>query len=552
MRRAARAEPRVFYLLTAGVLVIAALPRLIAVAYGLPQVYNADEPHVVNIAVSLAGSLRPFSFKYPTLWPMILAAAYGIWFVFWSGFGLLRGTLDFAARYAFAPTGFFLIARLLATASQLLALVIVAREERAVNKTRWAYGAFVLAVAPTLVELAHASKPDSLMFLFGALATTAALQHQREGTRGPLLFSGLFAGLMCSTQYTAAPSLLMVPLAWILCTKRPGPLRWLFQAGLLAVVGFAAGTPYAFIEPGRFAADLAYNGELGKLLHYDAWESVQLVAKNIFTFGGEGSLVGLAALIGFFQVFGKDAKRALLLGLPIVGYFAVLSASFNGGVSRYLVGAYPFLALLAGEGFSWLAGDRAWRRALVVALAVAPGLFLSWRQDAELSHPDTRAQATQWLAAAVAPGQTLLLDQPHAGPLVVMEKEQCLELAARAEKNGSPRARLFRAMAQKHPGGGYRIFRIQRAAKDLWSSPRHVAESQADGDFLDVRPGLDTARAARVDWVVTSSYGADPRRVRELATFFNELSAQAEFVREFPSQPGVTTGPWLRVWHLRR
>jgi hypothetical protein len=107
-------------------------------------------------------------------------------------------------------------------------------------------------------------------------------------------------------------------------------------------------------------------------------------------------------------------------------------------------------------------------------------------------------------------------------------------------------------MAAKHPGGGYRIYRVQRSARDLFTAPRQVSLSQADGDFLDVRPGLDVARAARVDYVFTSSFGADPRRSRELATFFSELVAQADFVREFPSEPGSSTGPWLRVYRLHR
>jgi hypothetical protein len=136
--------------------------------------------------------------------------------------------------------------------------------------------------------------------------------------------------------------------------------------------------------------------------------------------------------------------------------------------------------------------------------------------------------------------------------MVVMTQQQCADLADRAEKNKSSRSRLFRAMASRHPGGGWRIYRVQRAARDLWSSSKHVAQSQADGDFLDVRPGLDVARAARIDWIVTSSFGADPRRSRELSTFFSELGAQAELVREFPFQAGAVVGPWLRVYHLKR
>jgi hypothetical protein len=530
----------------------AAALRLTAIAYGLPHVYNADEPHVVNMAVSLAGGPRPYSFKYPTLWPTALAAAYGLWFALWSGFGLLRGTLDFAAKYAFAPTGFYLIGRLMATASQLGALALIALTERGGDARRWAYGAAALAFSPTLVEAAHSAKPDSFMLLLVAGATVAALRHQSGGRRGWLFASAFLAGLACSAQYTAAPAGLIVPLSWLLCDSGPGPFSWLVQAGLLSLLGFALGTPFALIDHARFVADWSDYADLARLVPHDAVETAKLVGKNIWCFGGAGSLAGAAAALGFVAALKRDAKRALLLLLPVAGAATALSLSFNGGIARYLMGAYPMLGLLAGEGFAVLGGGKTWRRALVLLLAVAPGLYLCGRMDAELLLPDTRAQATAWLAANVPAGATLLLDQAHAGPFAIMTKEQCVELAARAEKNGSPRARLYRAMAAKHPGGGYRIDRIQRAAGDLWTAPRQVSLSQADGDFLYVRPGLDVARAARVDYVITSSIGADPRRSRELATFFSELASQADLVKEFPPEPGVAAGPWLRVYRLRR
>ena len=534
------------------VLAAGAALRLTAIAYGLPHVYNADEPHVVNMAVALSGGPRPYSFKYPTLWPELLAAAYGLWFLLWSGFGLLRGAVDFAAKYAFAPTGFYLIGRLLSTASQIGALALVARLERGGDSKRWAYGAALLAFSPTLVELAHSAKPDSFMLLLVAAATAAALRHQSGGRRGWLLASAFCAGLACSTQYTAVPAGLIVPLAWLLCDSGPGPFSWLIQAALVSALGFALGTPFALIDHARFAADWNDYGDLARLEPHDAVDTAKIILKNLWCFGGVGSLGGAAALLGLCVGLKRGVKRALLLLLPVAGYAAALSVSFNGGVPRYLLGAYPMLALLAGEGFSALGGSQTWRRGLVLALAVAPGLYLTFRDDAALLLPDTRAQSTAWLAASVPAGSTLLLDQSHAGPFAIMTKEQCAELAERAAKNASPRARLYRAMADKHPGGGYRIYRIQRAARDLWSAPRQVALSQADGDFLDVRPGLDVARAARVDYVITSSFGADPRRSRELATFFTELASQADFVQEFPSEPGVSVGPWLRVYRLRR
>jgi hypothetical protein len=544
--------PSAFFGASALVLALAALPRLIAIAYGLPHVYNADEPHVVNMAVSLAGSLKPFSFKYPTLWPTVLAAFYGLWFAFWSGFGLLRGATDFAALYAFSPTGFYLIARLLSTAAQIGAVAVVARAERADRPDRWPYGALILAFSPLLMDLAHAAKPDSFMVLLVAGAFAAALRFQKGGGRAWLLASALLAGLACSTQYTAAPAGLVVPLAWLLRDGGPAPLSWLIQAGLCSVGGFLLGTPYALLDHARFVDDWRDNGAREGFAPHELAETARLVARNVWVFGGEGSLAGLGALVGLGVLLRRNWRRAVLLFVPVAVYVAVLAPYLDGSNARYILAAYPALALLAGEGFSLLGGTSRWRRGLIAALALAPGLFLSARYDAALLLPDTRAQATEWLAANVPAGSTLLLDQPHAGPFAIMTKEQCAELAERVARGGSPRARLYRAMAAKHPGGGYRIYRVQRSARDLWSAPRHVAMSQADGDFLDVRPGLDPVRAVRVDYVFTSSFGADPRRTREFSTFFDELAAQADLVREFPSEPGKTAGPWLRVYRLRR
>ena len=533
---------------------LAAGLRFWAIGYGLPHTYNADEPHLVNMAVSFgSGSLRPHSFKYPTVWPTMLAGLYGLWFAIWSVFGLRKSPLDFAALYGFAPTGFYLIARLAAAAASFAALFLVAGSERAdKNTSRWPYGALVLAFAPVLIDLSHAAKPDSLMFLIIAGAWACALRFQSGGPRLWLYGCAACVGAACSTQYTAAPAALMLPLAWLLRDGGAAPVAWLFQAGALAAAAFFAGSPYVALDFRRFVADWTDYADLGRLRPHDAAVMARTVAYNLWTYGGDGSPAGAAALLGLGVLLWKKTRRALLLFIPIAAYAAVLSSSPDGGWQRYLLGVFPALALLSSEGLDLLGGKNSWRRGVVAALALAPGLFLSWRYVAELALPDTRAQAEAWMNTNVPAGETVLLDMPHASPRAIPTKEQCVELEARTAAAGSPRAKLWRAMAQRHPGGGYRVYRIKRSAGDLYSSPKHVEASQADSDFLDVRPGLDPVRAVRVNWVVTSSIGADPHRTRELATFFSELASGADLVKEFPFEPGMTTGPWLRVWKLRR
>lgn len=555
MRRKARSVARTPWFWAA--LAVAALGaglRFFALGYGLPHTYNADEPHLVNMAVSFgSGSLRPYSFKYPTLWPTMLAGLYGLWYALWSVFGLRKGPLDFAALYGFSPTGFYLIARFVAALSSLAAVVVVARAERTdENASSWPYGALILACAPVLVDNAHAAKPDSLMFLFIAGAWLCASRFQSGGARGWLYAAAALVGAACSTQYTAAPAALIVPLAWLLRDGGRPKILWLVEAALFAAAAFFAGSPFIAIDFQHFVADWKDYADLGRLRPHDSMAMAQTVAYNLWTYGGGGSPAGAAAVLGLCLLLWRRARRACFLAVPIVAYTVVLAASPDGGWQRYLLGIFPALALLSSEGLALIGGANPWRRGVVAVLVVAPGLFLSARFVSDLALPDTRAQAESWMQTNVPAGEAILLDLPHASPRAIPSKEQCLDLAARTASIGSPRSRLWRAMAERHPGGGYRIYRIQRSAGDLFSAPKHVAASQADGDFLDVRPGLDPVRAVRASWVVTSSIGADPRRARELANFFSELASGAELVREFPSEPGRTVGPRLRVWKLRR
>src|SRR5579883_3120402 len=148
------------------VLLAAAALRLAGIRWGLPHAYNADEPHLVNLAVSFGGgSLRPYAFKYPTLWPYILFVAYGFYFVLLRLTGAIHGVADFIGLYGWNPTGFYLIGRLLAAASSLAAVAVMTRAGRRLGESvPWA--AALLAVSPRLVESAHSLKPDSFMFLW--------------------------------------------------------------------------------------------------------------------------------------------------------------------------------------------------------------------------------------------------------------------------------------------------------------------------------------------------------------------------------------------------
>ncbi|HVE11861.1 MAG TPA: hypothetical protein VNI01_00585, partial [Elusimicrobiota bacterium] len=350
-----------------------------------------------------------------------------------------------------------------------------------------------------------------------------------------------------STQYTAAPVVLLVPLAHFLCAKRQ-PRRWLAEGLGAWAAAFLAGTPFALLDAPRFLLSLRDIAELNRMLPYDAAAMGREVLRNLLTMGAPTSAAGLFALAGAFQLGARRRGRlAALLAVPILAQAVVVWSSPEGGWARYLLAVFPALALLAGEGVE--AARRPALRSLLGAVLVLPGFAASAALAYGMTLPDTRAEAARWIEAHVPAGKTVLLDEEHASPRLVMAQGEAAELAGKLAAAGSPRARLYRAMAEHHPGGGYRILRMRRSALDLHAYPRHVDLSQAEAPMVDVSSGLAAARAAGVDYVVTSSHGLEPGRSPEAAKFFDELR-RTRLLKELRPLEGEREGPVLRIYGL--
>ena len=531
------------------VLAAAGALRVVGIGYGLPQVFNSDEPHIVNVAVALGrGSLNPYSFKYPTLWPTVLFFSYGAYYSVWSVFGTRHHVADFIARFAWDPSAFYLIGRGLAAVFSFLALLVLWKTES--KKAAIPWGALMLAFSPALIESAHSTKPDSIMLFFAAGAWFSALRVYRDGSRHWHWACGACLGLALSCQYTAFVAFLLLPLAHFLGRKRE-KRRWLWEGAGVSVGAFLLGSPYALLDFPKFYSSLRDFSYLAGAREVSQWTTAKAVLVKVVNFAGDGSIAGAALLIGLGFALLEDKRRAALLGGPILAYVLFLGNHPDGSWPRYLFGCYPGMALLASEGLTRLLArrGRVWI-GLAAVLCLGPGLIASWTYDRELLVPDTRLLAQVWIESNLPQGSVMLLDSTHASPRLVMIKEELAELAAKTAKAGSPRSRLYEAMRDSHPGGGYRIYQIQRSAADLRSNPAHVALSQADAPTLDVRSGLDSARAMRIGYVVTSSYGANPARARELSSFFEELYTQAELVKEFVPEYGAVSGPLLRVYRV--
>ena len=545
--------PRTPWLALGLALAAAAALRLTGIGYGLPAVFNSDEPHLVNVAVSFgAGTLNPHLFKYPTLWMYVLFAAYGGFFLLWSGFGRLHSAADFGRYFAWHPTPFYLIGRLMAAGLSVAAIVPVYRAGR-----RWlgaagaVTAALLLAVSPAAVEAAHSTKPESLMFFWSALAWALSAAYIEEGRRRDLVVAGIFAGLALSTQYTAGLLGTVLLSAWLARRLSAGQAEAadLVLAGIAAAGAFLAGSPFIALDFRTFwstAQDIrrfedAVGGPVG------LW----VVAKNVLCFAGPW-LGGAAAAAGAVLLARRDRARAVWLVLPVLAYLLVLSRSPEGGWPRYLLPVFPGLALLAGcavQEAEWALGGRA---ALVLAMALAaPGLLASAAFDRLVLLPDTRTLSAEWVEAGIPPGRTLLLDQEHASPRLALSRATVERLLEQTRATGHPRAKYYQYLLEGHSGGGWGVYRVLRDYKDLHSHPAHAAFSALGQPMLDVRAGLSVARAAGVDYVVLTAMGADPQRSPQLAGFLEQVRREGSLIASFQPDPGRIAGPKIEIYRIK-
>lgn len=534
------------------ILVLAVALRLIGIGYGLPAVFNSDEPHLVNVAVSFGGgSLNPHLFKYPTLWMYVLFAAYGVYFAFWSGLGQLHSAADFGRYFVWNPTPFFLIGRLLAAGFSAAALIPVYRTGR-----RWlgtsaaAAAALLLAVSPGAVKVAHSTKPESLLFFFSALAWAFAARYLDEGRRRDLLLAAAAAGCAFSSQYTAALLGVLLVSTWVARRVKEGAAPAdLPLACVVMGAAFVAGSPFVAVDFHEFWSTVRDIGRFESVLGTPA--GLRVVAANVYNFAGFW-LGGLSLLAGTIVTLRRDKVRACWLLAPVLAYLLVLARSSEGGWDRYLMAVYPALALLAAAAVDACEASGGRSAAFAVTLlAAAPGVWGSATYDREILLPDTRTLSADWIEANVPQGKTLLLDQEHASPRVAMSKATAARLLEQTRKEGHPRAKYYQYLLDGHPGGGYGVYRVLRDYKDLHTHEEHASYSAKGQPMLDVRPGLAAAKAAGVDYVVLTDFGADPSRSPELVPFLGQVRKEGARVADFAPQAGRIEGPRIEIYRLR-
>ena len=427
------------------VAIVAALLRLPAVQFGLPYIWNPDEPTNLRIAGRMVdkGSVNPHFFNYPSLLYYVIAGAgwvqrtFGRWHLS-AGLALPR-TLENEGINRTTDPHLIIVLRLVTVLLSIGTCMVAWSLGYVVTKRCWAatLAGLMLAVSPLMVANGVLVTPDTYAAFFAAVALLAAVRLMRSGQRRDYVIAGAAVGLAAGSKYDAvavavaviAAHLLRYPEAKELMASGANPSghgvslqRWARQAAplvvgaLASVIAFLLTTPEAVFDFHQFLS-----GALEPLHLYSAGffpgERGSSLAFYLRTLDGQGLIFPVLTGVGLLGLFGQWWRESLVLATVVVSYGWLISAQVVY-FDRNLLVELPALVVLAAIGVATIA-DRIrslrWARIWVfagIALIVAglvPPLVVSARLPALLNdHP--RAEAQTWISRHVPAGSTVVVE----------------------------------------------------------------------------------------------------------------------------------------------
>ncbi len=530
----------------AGVLLLAVLAlalalRLKGVTWGLPySLVNVDESTVVPKAFAAArGHVNPQFFFYPSFFFYLVGSLYLVAAPVWWA----AGQGNFLSQVAFVvdPGPYFLLGRLLSVAMGTASVYLVYRLGRvAFGRPAGLLAALFLAVVPLHVAYSHMAVTDVTAVALSLLAFALLQRAVGGGGRRWLVWGAVTAGLATSTKYNLGMLVLPATVAAVYVCREEAARR--VAAGARAafvwirlvasrvyapmLIAFVVASPFVVLDAPRFVSDFVRQNRIMER----GWLGFESTGNGLWynlstNLGGALGVVLLGlGVAGLGWALWRRTRFDVLVVPYVLGYYIYIG-TWTALADRYLLPIIPLLIVLAMRFIVEVVGLRPRARRAVVPLAVAVlvaaflvPLAASIEFDRELSGPDMRVVAKQWIETHLPQGTSIAVET-HGPPLVG------------AEAAADYRTAGVDAVA-------YQVTRLELPAPATPDGSRELAALRTQG----------------VEYVVVS--GAVFERVLAAAEvypvaaeFYRRLDAESELVKEFRPGPGER-GPVLKVYRI--
>ena len=491
------------------------LLRLYGINFGLPFMYHADEPIVVNHAMAYGlGDLNPHFFAIPPLVSYILFALYGAYFFIGKALSLFTSPESFALAFLKDPTAFYLIGRffigVLAGTATIIAVYVLAR--KLFSERTALVSALFAAVTFISVQHSHYIYVDTMMVLFLILTCIAAVDIAAGKGIRPYIIAGICAGIATATKYNGAVIFVVVISAHFSGGQKR-PVARLFISLLAMCVACIALNPYSFLDLSGFIGGLVnqagteYTSGLLYHLRYSLLE-------------GAGAALVILGTIGMAYYGVREPRRNLaIISFPMI-FYAVL-CFFSQPHERYVLPLIPFLIVYASAIICEKIKN-VFAALLLVMVIILPNLTRSVYSDRLFTQDDTRTIAAKWIESNIKDGSKIAIEHSFFCPRLNQTAEQIYEkLSYPAGKDAVKDKRINLAMKLTvEKKTAYNIYYLKDAAS-------------LNTGFLFERPQLNFSfpelKKNAIEYVIV--HIDNPQRTRN--EFCNELLKNSSIVKEF-------------------
>lgn len=402
------------------ILILGFCLRFAAVYFGLPHLYHADEPIVVNHALAYGGGdLNPHFFKIPPLLSYFLFFVYGLFYLAGKILGVFSSPADFEQLFYSDPSFFYLLGRIFAGGipGTLSIYALYKMADRYFSKETALTAALFLAVSFLHVRDSHYIYPDILLSLMMILSFYVFFQQDSRFKASDALYAGMLIGLCSAFKYNGAVMALIYAI-YHAAVSRDSYFRNMTLAAASSIFIFILLNPFALLDYSTFFSEVVLQS---KAQGGTPWQHHFLYSLS----GNFGWPLLSAVLAGGFLSFFSKNKKLITLTLFCLIYYGVLVKA-GQPYDRYVLPIIPAACILAAEFFRKLQLRGIIKGiALIILIMIPLSKAIVW--DFVMTRQDVRTLAKVWIESNLKPGSVIALDWEFYMPPLNFSRQQLLD-----------------------------------------------------------------------------------------------------------------------------